>query len=233
MRVDTVTIPGRFNGPEGMVNGGIASGLVSSHIEGPTKVRLHAPVPLDRALELRTGEDQATLTADGRTFATAVKTAPSSLNPPRRIRAGEVESLPRFNRDLNPFPTCFVCGHLRTDGMGLEMRHTPEGGIAAVFDPTRVMARGLILAPRFLWAALDCPSGYAALQDIGPGVLGTLTAEIHRRVVVGEPLVVIAERREVEGRKIASASALYDHEGDLVAYAETVWVTIGEREGAA
>ena len=47
---DTVTIASRFNGPADSGNGGYSCGLLAAFIDGPARVRLHAPPPLDTPL---------------------------------------------------------------------------------------------------------------------------------------------------------------------------------------
>ena len=51
-----LTIPARFNGPPASGNGGYSCGVIAAHIEGPARVRLHVPPPLDTELQLRETE---------------------------------------------------------------------------------------------------------------------------------------------------------------------------------
>ncbi len=68
----------------------------------------------------------------------------------------------------HPLPTCFVCGPARAKGDGLRIfagplgRHSQNAVLAASWipDPNLAAEDGLV-APEFLWSALDCPTGYA------------------------------------------------------------------------
>lgn len=232
MQTETIYIPARFNGPPGMGNGGITAALVARGLPQPSEVRLLAPVPLDVPLTLDADNRTARLFSPGTELAIAQTRSPGPDTPPGPLSLDEAAELPPVDPALHPFPTCFVCGYEREDGMGLEIKYDATTGIAAFFDTNRVDGDGAV-PTEYLWGALDCPSGWAALWDIGPGVLGTITAAVRHNPPVGTPLVVTTERQAVEGRKVASASAIYDPAGDLIASATTIWVRIGAQEGAA
>src|SRR4051812_28152670 len=116
-----VTIPARFNGPPGTANGGYTCGLVAAAIGPSACVRLLHPPPLDTTLErhcdadgvlrLRAGE---TTIAEGRAARPAVE-SPVAPGPAAAARAarGYAGRAP----ERHPFPTCFVCGPLRADGL--------------------------------------------------------------------------------------------------------------------
>jgi hypothetical protein len=221
-----VRVGKRFNGPDGWANGGIACGIVGSSIPGPSTVRLEAPVPLDRPLLLRVEGGEATLLDDETSLASASQT-PEPVPLVDAFGFERLDHLPEFDLSLNPFRTCFVCGDLREDGFGLRPRLSPDGRIGAIWDTTRTpVAKGRV-PDRFVWAALDCPSGFAALGGIGPGVLGTQSVEMIRRPLVGERLLVVAESKSAEGRKHVSCASLYDRDGNLVARSQAIWLRVG------
>ena len=76
------------------------------------------------------------------------------------------------------------------------------------------------------WAALDCPGGWAADLARNPAVLGRMTARIDTLPLVGEEHVVVGHSRGRQGRKLFTASTLYDSDGRVVATAEHTWVTV-------
>ena len=45
----SVIIPSRFNGPPDSGNGGYSCGVLAAFIDGPARVRLHVPPPLDKS----------------------------------------------------------------------------------------------------------------------------------------------------------------------------------------
>ena len=77
-----------------------------------------------------------------------------------------------------------------------------------------------------MWAALDCPSGWAHITGGNTAVLGRMTARIVEPVRVDERYVVVGTTTDRDGRKRFANSALYAVSGDLVASAKTTWITV-------
>ncbi len=84
------------------------------------------------------------------------------------------------------------------------------------------------LDDRFLvWAALDCPGGWAVPDLPGrPMVLGRMTLDHLGAPVVGEPHVVLGWVIGTDGRKTFSGTALYDAAGTLLARAKQTWFAL-------
>ena len=122
----------------------------------------------------------------------------------------------------SPFPNCFVCGHARADG--LHIHAGAVEGREVVAAPWQVAPD--TVGPEFVWAALDCPSGMAAMRDGVAAVLGTMSARLARPLVDGETLVVVGRHLSTEGRKRLAATALYDADGAAVAWSSTVWIAL-------
>ena len=94
-------------------------------------------------------------------------------------------------------PECFVCGPAREWGDGLAIFPGPLPGrhlVAAPWapDPTLFDKRGTV-RPEFIWAALDCPSGFALLEAFGrrKAVLSQLTVSLIRPLEVGARWIVM------------------------------------------
>jgi hypothetical protein len=75
-------------------------------------------------------------------------------------------------------------------------------------DPSLVAADGLV-APEFVWSALDCPTGYVVQHDpetggfnILPILLGRLSVRIDGRPRPGEQCVVTSWKTGSEGRRL-------------------------------
>jgi hypothetical protein len=80
---------------------------------------------------------------------------------------------------------------------------------------------------RVVWAALDCPGGFAAGEGDVVMVLGRMAARMMKRPCAGTPYCVVAWRAgPAEGRKRPAGSALLDDGGRVLAVAHTVWVTL-------
>ena len=77
-----------------------------------------------------------------------------------------------------------------------------------------------------MWAAMDCPGGWAADFTKNSIVLGRMTAEVTRRPVSGEPCIATGRLHEQVGRKFFTDTALYAEDGELLGHAEQVWVLI-------
>lgn len=223
----------RFNGPPDSGHGGYVCGLVAGLLDGPGRVRLHRPPPLGRGLAVRRqGEGVALL--DGEAVVAAGAPAAVDIAVPSAVNFGEAElaarGYPGF-RD-HAFPGCFACGPARAPGDGLRIFPGPvarAGLVAAPWVPDASLAdnRGDI-RPEFLWAALDCPSGWAPIVAAGgtPMLLGELAAHLLGGVRVGEPCVVTGWALGGEGRKRLAGAALFGEDGTPRAVARAVWIAI-------
>ena len=71
------------------------------------------------------------------------------------------------------------------------------------------------IRPEIVWAALDCPSGWAVDEFQREGVLlGRMAAVIRTLPVSGEAHVITGWRIGEDGRKRLAGSALYSAGGD-------------------
>jgi hypothetical protein len=227
-----VLIPRRFNGPPASANGGYTCGLIARYIGGPAEVSLRSPPPLDTALELVRGEDDAVLLrhrdvliADGR------PAEPPDVEPPVRPTVAQArESLRRhpWLEGRHPFSSCYVCGAGRHDGLGLhfgDLRGHPGVTAALLVADETVPHDGRGLAPEIAWGALDCPSYVPALWDADvPSLLARMHAEVIEPIPIGAPIVATGWLLGEEGRKHYTASALLDADGRLLARARCLWV---------
>jgi hypothetical protein len=88
--------------------------------------------------------------------------------------------------------------------------------------------------PEVVWAALDCPSGFAAGVGDTVMVLGRMAARVLARPRAGTAYCVVAWRdAPPEGRKRPAGSALLDVQGRALAVARAGWVTISRPEPAS
>jgi hypothetical protein len=214
-----VQIASRFNGPPDSGNGGYSCGVFALAYGAPgAEVTLRLPPPLDTPLTL----DGGTVLDGDKTVATVNETS-VDLTPPPSPGVDEARRAEGRYAGLHdhPFPTCFVCGPQRTDGLGLKPGET-DGIVATTWTPESE-------DPRLVWAALDCPSGWAFLKQsyAAPMMLGRLAARIDRTPTPHEQHVVVAwEAAPADGRKHYSASALYDATGTLLAVGKATWIQL-------
>ena len=220
----SLTLARRFCGPPDSANGGYTAGTLARYLGGAAEVTLRRPPPLDRPLRVEEDDGRVTLRdgddliaeADAVTFAIDVP-------PPVEPEVAEAASLTSPFRDfaIHPFPTCFTCGPGRAAGDGLRLfpgRVPGTDVFAAVWAPDDVQ-------DEIVWAALDCPSGWAVDEFQREGVLlGRMAAAIHTRPEPGEAHVVIGWRVGEEGRKRFAGSAVFTGDGGLVAHSRSTWL---------
>jgi hypothetical protein len=131
-------------------------------------------------------------------------------------------------------PICFTCGPERAEGDGLrvfpgQIGGAAQGHVGCVWTPDAAFADADGLMPtEVIWAALDCPGFFAWVVKEGRhgALLGTMTGEVIRAPKAGEPTVVMAWPLVREGRKETAGVALFSAEGDLMARAYQVWITM-------
>jgi hypothetical protein len=73
---ESVSIPGRFNGPLESGNGGYCSGVVANFFEGAAEVSLRRPVPLDMQLDVKRERDGSLRVLDGEALVAVARAAP-------------------------------------------------------------------------------------------------------------------------------------------------------------
>ncbi|MBB2946206.1 hypothetical protein FB565_005964 [Actinoplanes lutulentus] len=215
-------IPDRFNGPPGTGNGGWCAGVFAQATGvRPAQVTLRVPPPLGVSLDLR---DDAIWS--GETLVASIAPA-----PPAAFTGADVPPVPRADAvaasagypgfTSHPFPTCFVCGPDHPDGLRLFPGVLADGRTAApwtvpdeVSEPT-------------MWAALDCPGGWAAIATGRAYVLGRIAASVEALPSPGDECVVVGAATAIEGRKAMVDSAVYGPDGRRLAIARATWITTG------
>lgn len=208
----------RFNGPADSGNGGYTCGLVAAAY-GANEVTLRKPPPLDTPLDVRDGGvyDRDTLVAQPGTATVDVEPPPFPGYDAARAAMERYAGL----KD-HPFPTCYVCGPRRDDGLGLRPGPVGDATVATTWTPRDDDEQSV-------WAALDCPGAWALMQtDEAPIVLGRLAVRIDATPQRDMPHVVVGWRHKPrEGRKHYAGTALYDAAGTLLARGQAVWVSLG------
>lgn len=236
----SIVIASRFRGPTTSGNGGYTAGLVAARLiddAGPqaVTVTLRLPPPLERELAVGPAGTGIVVT-DG-----ADLVAEAALAPPEDAvvlddavvpavpteTAREISaSYPGFHQ--HPFPECFVCGPAREPGDGLRLfpGRLPDGRTACVWD----VAPDVAGRPEFVWAALDCPGGWAAPIEGRPMVLGRITARVfpERAPAAGDACVVTGKVVGSEGRKVWTATTLHAPDGVVIGSARATWIVLPE-----
>ena len=205
----------RFNGPPGSANGGYTCGLLAAATGEPCEVTLRAPPPLGRPLRLDGGRlwDGDELVADAHRVELDVD-APQRVSFDEAVRASR--TYPGF--DEHAYPTCFVCGPARDDGLGLFTGAVNDMLLATPWVPKET-GRELV------WAALDCPGAIAVgWTGRGDWLLGRMAGRVDDVPRIGEHCVVTAVPLGRDGRKGYAATAAYGADGRLLGVARQTWI---------
>ncbi|MFD6264914.1 hypothetical protein ACFWFK_27675 [Micromonospora chalcea] len=213
-------VKARFQGPDGSGNGGWSAGIFAALIDdrGPVEVTLRRPPPLDTPLTAADGEVRD---PDGQLIAQVHRVAPVEAVVPPVDRATAEDAARAYPGLLDhPFPRCFVCGPAHPDGLRIFPGRLPDGRTAAPFDaPAEV-------TPATVWAALDCPGGWAVLAPGRPYVLGRIAAQVTALPRPGDECVVTGLAVGGEKRKAEVHTSLYGADGALLGRARATWVAL-------
>jgi len=205
---------------------------------------LLAPPPLGQRLDIVAGEHSVELRKEKTTLAMG-----------RRVRV-DVPEIPlvsfrdaqdavrqsSYDASRHTLPTCFVCGPARVHGDGLRIIPCPlpprddckTGTLAEPWVPYSDLAgeEGAV-ADEFIWAALDCPTGFAGVgaQHLGMTgaetiLLGRMSARVERRPYPDDRCIIIAWPTGRDGRKLFANSALLSSDGKLLAVAQATWLLV-------
>lgn len=239
MVVETVTIPGRFCGPPGVGNGGYVSGVLAKALGGTVVVKLRAPAPLDKPLQLERGEGGAKLRDGDMLVAEAIR-AELDIDvpapPPFEVAERTLQQFRGYDKHL--FPGCFACGPKRPPGDGLRVFALPvpqtQAKLVAAWTPDAAFAgAGGELPSEYLWSALDCPGGFTVSYAEGNAILtGEILGRVERTLRAGERCLVIAWPISSVGRKHYAGSAIFTAAAERVAVARSLWIEVPGRKAA-
>jgi len=209
-------ITARFNGPPGSGNGGYSAGVFAGGAQ--CEVTLRMPPPLNTSLSLVDGRVRA---ADGSVVAEVAPAGGVDTVVPPIGYDDAVEAATRYAGFADhPFPTCYVCGPDRADGLRIFPGRVSDGTTAAPWTvPVDV-------SPPMVWAALDCPGGWAVIAAGRPYVLGRIAVGLDRMPAPGDRCVVRGALAAAEGRKALVHTTLYGPDGAELARARATWIAV-------
>ncbi|GGQ39430.1 hotdog family protein [Couchioplanes azureus] len=212
-------IPARFNGPPGSGNGGWSAGTFAveagAGADGRAfEVTLRVPPPLETPLTL-----SGTKVLDPAGTLVAEVTADADAGPGVPVAApGDAGPYPGFTD--HPFPGCYVCGPEHPAGLRIFPGPLPDGRMAAAWEvpPDVTVAT--------MWAALDCPGGWSALQTGRVFVLGRIAVAVDALPAPGDRCVVVGAPVGAEGRKAVVDSTVYAPDGSPLARGRATWIAV-------
>ncbi|MGZ7057395.1 MAG: hypothetical protein ACXVK3_17875 [Candidatus Angelobacter sp.] len=229
--MQSLTVPARFCGPPDSGNGGYTCGLVSKELGGVVECTLRSPVPLEVPLDIERSQSGGVL-LHGKKVIVEAHPATIAVVPPAPIDLKIATEAMKSSSALDarhPFPTCFVCGPKRKmlDGLRIFPAAINASLYAATWFPAAEFGDSRqLLRPEFLWAAMDCPTGFASGFPVaGKLVTGRLAVEQLQPISVGELCLLLSWPHGIEGRKHFSAACLYQHQ-ELCAVARATWIRL-------
>jgi hypothetical protein len=240
--VERVLIPARFNGPRASGQGGYSCGVAGRLVRGSAaEVRLRAPPPLDTYFDVHRSSDGSVQVNDGDRVVMDGRPVDLTVDLPTPVTMEKAKNAAHPAEEIvgHPFPTCFGCGPERAEGDGLRLfpgfidARQEQVACPLVFERSFAGDDGVVPV-ELVWAALDCPSGWALhggdMQrvgtDIGLYVTGTIAAAVDAPLRVDEPHVVMGWRIGSDGRKLFTGSAIFTEEGAAVARCRQTWIVV-------
>jgi hypothetical protein len=238
---ERVMIAGRFNGPPTSGHGGYSCGVAGRLVRGDTaEVKLRRPPPLETPLDVVRIEDAVRL-LDGDEVVVEARPALDAIDlpVPVSLAVATQAALPASEIVDHPFPSCFGCGPDRPLADGLELfpgfvdERRSHVACPLVFDRSLCDATGVV-NPEVVWAALDCPSGWAfhggdmgqVLNELGTFVTGTIAASIPEQLHVDQTYVIMGWPIGRDGRKLYSGSAIFTEDGAPLAWCRQTWIIV-------
>jgi hypothetical protein len=222
-----VTVPCRFCGPPDSGNGGYTCGLLAKELGSVVECTLRTPVPLEMPLEFERTQSGGVL-RNGTSVVVEAAAVSIAVSPPASVRFKAATDVMAMD-PRHPFPTCFVCGPQRRVHDGLRIFPAPikNEAYAAAWIPDHEFGNDQHqLRPEFLWAALDCPTGFAAgFPTAGKLVTGRLAVQQLKAIRTGTGCVIMSWPLGIDGRKHFSAACLYQND-ELCAVARATWIRL-------
>ena len=237
---ETITFPETFNGGIGYAQGGYIAGRLAALVGGPAYTTFRAPTPLETplAVERKNGGVQI-ITQDNVLVAEAIPREFEIKVPPCPDRAAVVAARPNYRGFKDEGGnTCYVCSPHRGPEECMQIYAAPvsKNIVASLWKPEEKYAKDGVVLPEFVWSALDCPSGFAAMIDFaefqGPAMTGGLGAELINPISANEEYIATGWHMGSEGRKHSAGSAIYSLGGQLMAVAESLWIDLRQAPAA-
>jgi len=228
---ETITIPTRFQGVTGLGQGGYTAGLLAERIEGPSTADFFNPIPLDRPLDLVESNGRLEL-HDGQTLILRVRAFSGTIRSadPVSIEDAEVARQRSPVYTTGAIPDCFSCGTI-PESMGVHAGPLSDRQDFATSwtPPDWSNGEDGVVQDRYVWAAIDCPSGWRA-TTLGDELLQAVTGQMHTSItgtiVQGRTYALVTWSDPWKGRRVKTGTALFDASGTRLAASEAVWISI-------
>ncbi|MEO6571826.1 MAG: hypothetical protein ABIO83_09785 [Ilumatobacteraceae bacterium] len=241
-----VHVPGWFQGPTGMGQGGWTAHRFARLVDGPVSIGLTAPVPLDVDLHVvhqplphEPGAERWTLvhhTDDGPVTVMTATPRDSGFPDTEAVDVDRARAASaRFDAlvDVHPVPYCFSCG-LQHDSMGVHAGPLPDGRFATDWRvPEWAITSDGVVDEGVMWAAIDCCAAWYVGYSRAPrrAVTAQLAVEVSAPLRPDTTYALVAwsggqATTGWDGRKRHAASAAFDPDGACVARSVSFWIAL-------
>ena len=228
-----IVIENRYCGPPDSGHGGYTCGRLANFIHGVAEVTLRRPPPLNKELRVKIQKDGKAVLYDANGDIAEATSAALDLKVPLPPTFSAAQSSATKIEELTEhyFPTCFTCGPHRKENDGLRIFPGQVEGknyVAAPWIPDSSLCDDAgKVKNEVIWAALDCPSGWAIiLEQMRFMLLGRLIVQVKGRMKAGEKCIVMGWEISSEGRKLYAGSAVFSENGQLYAKAKATWIEL-------
>ena len=226
-----------FEGPPAFAHGGYACGILAPYLAADAEITLRKPVPLGTGLRLAPYNGALALHDEDGPVAEGASTRLEDRTPQPPTFAEALAATASFpGLSSHPYPRCVGCGTGRTDAVALRIFPGPLAArelVAAVWYPGSEAIADGFLKPELVWAALDCPGGWAAVhfgRTGRPAVLGRMAARLSPPILAQDAYIVVGWLDGVSGRKLTAGSALYTRGGVPQGFSRQTWITLNGAE---
>jgi len=247
-----VVAPAGLDGPPGVLQGGLAAGLMvdvartvdrfGAPLHAVT-ARLEAPTRLGRPFVARTRPGAAAGWYDVETWQDGRRLVTACVELTGEDPLGALTDLvalasgpPPAPRPDPLYPTCFVCGEGATHPLALRTMpaYVADDRLSVPWVPDERLVdprdSGRV-APLVVAAALDCPSAWATVTAArASGYLAVLLGSLRFQVAGGveplDPVRITAALDVQDGRKFRARSAVVDMDGRALAVFEAVHIAV-------
>jgi hypothetical protein len=236
-----ITVPLAYEGIPGIAHGGYTAGLLAEHLDGHARVMLRRPPLRDVPLTVEQADDVVLLRdGDGQLVMEAHAAEPIEVRLPA-ITIEEASARPRNPKfDHHPYPTCFVCGTARHDGLHIHLSAPDDDHIVTgVWTPSGPLLDGYASVPSpIVWAIVDCLTAWSFADrwdepQWWPAVTGQISVAVSADIPLGQPCVLVARTARREGRRIMLEAGIVNAAGSWQARGTAVWVAVPAAPGLA
>ena len=228
---DSVIIARRFNGPPNSANGGYTCGLVGTAIEAPSvRVSLRKPPPLEVPLLRRREDDgSVSLLRGDDAIATGVPADVQAHPPPApTVEEAEIATRNYVGFAHHRFPTCFVCGTAREDGLRID---AVTGEVVETI-PLGAGATDVAVGASAVWVSDEAgdrvfrvdPQSDQVTASINVGTGPTALAVGFGSVWVANSLDGTVSRIDPQTNTVSATVAVGDGTGGVAASNAGIWV---------